>query len=80
MSERRKPHNGRAVDGSHRVRAADVEDLMQDPKGKDYLRDDVRLGGAVADTGPGAGRHGTRISNLVKENRDNVKRVTRRKH
>lgn len=75
MSERNKPHNGRDVDGSHRVRAADVEDLVTDPNGNDYLRDNVRHGGAVVDTGPDAGRAGERIEALVKENRENVKRL-----
>ena len=78
MSERQKPHNGRGVDGSHRVRAADVEELAQDPNGADYLRDDVRLGGAVADIGPTAGQHGERIEQLVKENETDVKRTTGR--
>ena len=76
MSERNKPHNGRGVDGSHRVRAEDVDDLMTDPKGADYLRDDVRHGGAVADTGATAGALGERIEKLVEENRENVNRLS----
>ena len=55
MSERNKPHNGRDTDGRFRVRQADVEDLLASPEGTDFVRDDVRLGGAIADTGP----HGT---------------------
>ena len=78
MSERKKPHNGRDVDGQHRVRAEDVDELMTDPKGPEYLRDDVRLGGAVADVGPDAGRHGERIEALVQENQENVRRVSGR--
>jgi hypothetical protein len=78
MSERNKPHNGRDVDGKHRVRAEDVDDLMSDPKGPEYLRDDVRLGGAVADIGPDAGRHGERIEELVRENQEDVERVAKR--
>ena len=77
MSERNKPHNGRAVDGHLRVRKADVDDLVTNPKGVDYLRDDIRLGGAVEDTGPDAGQRGARITELVQDNRENVKRATK---
>jgi hypothetical protein len=77
MSERNKPHNGRAVDGHLRVRKADVDDLVTDPNGVDYLRDDIRLGGAVEDTGPDAGQRGARITELVQDNRENVKRATK---
>ncbi len=77
MSERHKPHNGRDVDGHLRVRKADVDDLVTDPEGADYLRDDIRLGGAVEDTGPDAGQRGAHITELVAENRDNVKRLTK---
>jgi hypothetical protein len=79
MSERSKPHNGRDSAGNLRVRTADVEDLETDPAGGDFIRDDVRLGGAVADVGAHAGERGEQISKLVAENRDNVKRVTKRK-
>ncbi len=74
MSERNKPHNGRSTHGARRVRATDVEDLVTDPDGADHLRDDVRLGGAVADTGPHAGQHGGHIADLVRENHDDVTR------
>jgi hypothetical protein len=74
MSERNRPHNGRGLDGQFKVRQADVDDLETNPEGTDYLRDDVRLGGAVADTGPDAGRHGAHVGELIEENRDNVKR------
>ncbi|MEP6989706.1 MAG: hypothetical protein ABJA80_02165 [bacterium] len=75
MSERNKPHNGRSVDGHFKVRKADVDDLVTDPAGTDYLRDDVRLGGAVEDVGPDAGRRGAHITDLVEENRENVKKA-----
>jgi hypothetical protein len=78
MSDRNRPHNGRDVDGHLRVRKADVDDLVTDPKGTDYLRDDIRLGGAVEDTGPQAGFRGAHITELVQENRENVKRTTKK--
>jgi hypothetical protein len=79
MSERKKPHNGRDIYGRLRVRKADVDDLVADPKGVDHLRDDIRLGGAVEDTGPDAGSRGARITELVQDNRENVKRATKRR-
>jgi hypothetical protein len=79
MSERHKTHNGRDVDGHFRVKQADVDDLLETPKGVDYLRDDVRLSGAVADEGPTAGQRGERVKRLIEENRENVNRLTRRK-
>jgi hypothetical protein len=75
MSERNKPHNGRALDGDFKVRQADVDDLQTDPQGEDFIRDDVRLGGAVADTGPQAGQHGAHVAELIEENRENVERA-----
>ena len=78
MSDRHKPHNGRNLDGQYKVKQADVEDLRTDPKGADYMQDDVRLGGAVEDTGVDAGRRAERIADLVNTNRENVDRVTRR--
>ncbi|MDQ2664464.1 MAG: hypothetical protein M3Z05_00460 [Gemmatimonadota bacterium] len=77
MSERNKPHNGRDVHGHFKVRTADVDDLVADPEGPDHLRDDVRLGGAVADTGPDAGLRAKHITELVQENREDVTRTTR---
>jgi hypothetical protein len=65
MSERSKPHNGRDVSGNHKVRRVDVDDLLADPNGAEYLRDDVRLGGAVEDTGLGAAEHSKRIEKLI---------------
>jgi hypothetical protein len=76
MSERRKPHNGRDKSGNFKVKQADVEDLQADPDGTDFIRDDVRLGGAVADTGPTAGQLGERIGELVDGNREDVSRAT----
>jgi hypothetical protein len=73
MSERSKPHNGRDKSGHFRVKQADVDDLP----GK-FLRDDVRLGGAVEDVGIHAGERGERISELVDENRENVRKLAGR--
>lgn len=78
MSERRKPHNGRDKSGHFKVKQADVEDLQTDPAGSDFIRDDVRLGGAVADTGPTAGQLGEHIGELAMLNREDVARVTGR--
>ena len=75
MSERHKPHNGRDRSGHYRVRQADVEDLVADPEGQDFVQDDVRLGGAVADTGPTAGEQGKRIEELVENNREDVREL-----
>jgi hypothetical protein len=76
MSARNRTHNGRDLDGHFKVRQADVEDLETDPKGTDFIRDDVRLGGAVADNGAQAGRRATHIHELVEENRENVSKLT----
>ena len=76
MSERNKTHNGRDVDGRFRVRQADVEDILEDPNGTDFVRDDVRLGGAVADTGPHAADRAKEIGDLIETNRDDVSRAT----
>jgi hypothetical protein len=76
MSERHKTHNGRDLDGNFRVRQADVEDVLEDPAGAEILRDDVRLGGAVADTGPHAGEHAREITEMIDGNREDVGRVT----
>lgn len=75
MSERHKPHNGRDRSGHFKVKREDVEELRADPEGEAHLRDDVRLGGAVADTGANAGAHGERIESLIEENRENVGRL-----
>jgi len=78
MSERNKPHNGRDLDGQFKVKRADVDDLRTDPKGAEFIEDDVRLGGAVEDIGPQAGQRAERIADLVNTNRENVDRVTGR--
>jgi len=75
MSERNKPHNGRDMDGHFKVKQADIEDLETDPKGVDFIRDDVRLGGAVADIGAQAGQRAAHIHELVEENRENVNKL-----
>ena len=77
MSDRQKPHNGRDLDGQFKVKRADVDDTLEDPQGEDIVRDDVRLGGAVEDTGPAAGRSGERITELVEDNREQVERSSR---
>lgn len=72
MSERRKTHNGRDVDGHFKVKQTDVEDTLEDPSGEDFIRDDIRLGGAVADTGPQAGATGENVERLIEENKFEV--------
>ena len=78
MSERNKPHNGRDVSGQFKVKREDVDDLRTEPQGEEFVQDDVRLGGAVEDTGSHAGERGARIGDLVDENREDVKRVQER--
>lgn len=73
MSERHKPHNGRDQSGHFKVRRADVDELLTDPNGTDYLKDDVRLGGAVEDTGLDAGQAGGRIERLIERNEDELR-------
>jgi hypothetical protein len=79
MSERHKPHNGRDLDGHFKVKQEDVEDLETEPNGTDIIRDDVRLGGAVADIGATAGLRAAHIGELVDENRENVDRTVGRR-
>ena len=76
MSDRKKTHNGRDKSGNFKVKQADVDDIQTDPQGTDVIRDDVRLGGAVEDTGPTAGQRGEQIGELIDENRSNVARAT----
>lgn len=78
MSDHKKTHNGRDIDGRFRVRQVDVDDVLADPSGTDFVRDDVRLGGAVADTGPNAAEPARHISELITDNRDDVDRATGR--
>jgi hypothetical protein len=75
MSERNRAHNGRDLDGHFKVKQADVEDLEADPRGAEFIRDDVRLGGAVADTGALAGQRAAHIHELVEANRENVSKL-----
>jgi hypothetical protein len=76
MSERYKPHNGRDRSGHFKVRQADVEELRTDPQGEEYVRDDVRLGGAIEDVGLEGAERARRIEKLVDENREDVERAT----
>jgi hypothetical protein len=76
MSERRKTHNGRDASGNFKVKQGDVDDIRTEPDGVDVIRDDVKLGGAVEDTGPAAGQRGEHIGELVEDNRDDVARAT----
>jgi len=69
MSERHKPHNGRDLSGHFKVKQADVDDLETDPDGTDFVRDDVRLGGAIEDTGLDAGKRGEHIAELIDQQR-----------
>lgn len=76
MSDRHKTHNGRDLDGKFRVRQADVDDVLETPDGAEIIRDDIRLGGAVADTGPHAGEHAKEITQMIDGNREDVGRAT----
>ena len=75
MSERHKPHNGRDKSGHYKVKQVDVEELRADPQGEDFVRDDVRLGGAVEDTGVEGAERGKAIEKLVEENRLDVDKL-----
>jgi hypothetical protein len=77
MSDRHKTHNGRDQDGNFKVKQADVDDLLEDPRGADFLKDDVRLSGAVEDTGPMAGTLGERIERMIVDNLEDVERAVR---
>lgn len=72
MSERNKPHNGRDKSGHYKVRQEDVEELRAQPQGEDFVRDDVRLGGAIADIGVEGAERGKRIEKLIDQNRSDV--------
>jgi hypothetical protein len=76
MSDRHKTHNGRDLEGKFRVRQEDVDDVLEAPGGADIIRDEVRLGGAVADTGPHAGDHAREITQMIDTNREDVGRAT----
>ena len=75
MSERNKPHNGRDSDGNFRVKRVDLDDKRTDPDGEEYIRDDVRQGGAVADTGAAAGQRAAEIGRRIEENREDVRKL-----
>ena len=76
MPDRNKPHFGRDTNGNRRVKLEDFEDKQEDPQGPELIRDDVRLGGAVADIGPHAGELGERITAMVEDNRTDVAKAT----
>jgi hypothetical protein len=78
MSERNKPHNGRDGDGNFRVKQVDLDDVRTDPEGEDFIRDDVRQGGAVADIGALAGERAAEIGRRIEENREDVERAVNR--
>lgn len=78
MSDRNKPHNGRDGSGHFKVKRADVDELRADPEGEAIVRDDVRLGGAIEDTGLEGAKRAKRIGELVKENREDVEKLTDR--
>lgn len=78
MSDHKKTHNGRDIDGNFRVRQIDLEDTLEDPNGVDIVRDDVRLGGAVEDVGINAAQPAQEIGELIAENREDVERATGR--
>jgi hypothetical protein len=78
MSERHKPHNGRDSSGKFRVKQVDLDDVQADPAGEDIVRDDIRVGGAVADTGALAGQRAAEIGESIQENRENVKKLADR--
>ena len=78
MSERFTPHNGRDTDGRYRVRETDVDDLMTDPDGLTYFEDDVRLGGAIVDTGTEAVRFAQHLQHLIDNNRIDVDHLVQR--
>ena len=42
-----------------------MEDVLEDPQGTDFVQDDVRLGGAVEDTGLHAGESGKEIERMI---------------
>ncbi|MDB4874867.1 MAG: hypothetical protein JWM41_1313 [Gemmatimonadetes bacterium] len=78
MSDHREPHNGRDLHGRLGVPKADVEELLEDPRGADIVREEVRSAGAVADVGPHAAEPARHIAELIEENREDVGRVTGR--
>lgn len=76
MSERNKPHNGRDRSGHYKVRQVDVDELRTEPEGEDFVRDDVRLGGAIADTSVEGAERARRIEKLIQSNEADVQKAT----
>ena len=76
MSERHKTHNGRDQSGHFKVKQVDAEELRADPSGEEFLRDDVRLGGAVEDTSLEGVERAREIEKLVQQNRVDVEKAT----
>ena len=76
MSERHKTHNGRDQSGHFKVKQVDAEELRADPAGDEFLRDDVRLGGAVEDTSLEGVERARNIEKLVEQNRADVEKVS----
>ena len=74
MSDRQKPHNGRDRTGHFKVRQDDVDEKLADPNGAEYIRDEVRLGGAVEDVGSQAGRRADELQGMIDKNRECVDR------
>ena len=76
MSERHKTHNGRDQSGHFKVKQADVEELRTDPEGEEFIRDDVRLGGAVEDISIEGAERARRIEKLIDQNEADVAKAT----
>jgi hypothetical protein len=70
MSDRHKPHNGRALNGSRGVPEADVEGDLPGEGLDARVPEVIRHAGAVADIGPLAGEHGKHVQELVDEDRE----------
>jgi hypothetical protein len=77
MSDRQKPHNGRDRSGHFKVRQDDVDEKLADPNGADYIRDEVRLGGAVEDVSAEAGRRADELQRKIDNDRECVDRFRR---
>jgi hypothetical protein len=77
MSDRQKPHNGRDRSGHFKVRQDDVDEKLADPNGAEYIRDEVRLGGAVEDVGAQAGRRADELQRKIDNDRECVERFRR---
>lgn len=70
MSDRHKPHFGRALNGGRGVPEHDVEgDLPGEPLDA-LVPDVIGHAGAVADTGIFAGEHGRHVQELVDRDRE----------